>query len=46
MYNLGRIEDAKSYYENALQINANLTDIMSEKELTVFNNILNNNTKQ
>ena len=36
---------AKSYYDKA-QINANLTSILSEKELTAFNkSISNNNTK-
>ena len=42
MYNLGKIEDARSYYEKALKINANLTSILSEKELVVFNKIMNN----
>ena len=46
MYNLGKHEDAKSYYGIALQINANLTSILSEKELTTFNKLMsNNNTK-
>ena len=44
LYDLGKIEDAKSYFEKALQINSNLTSILSEKELTVFNKLMNNNT--
>jgi hypothetical protein len=43
LYNLGHIEDAKLYYEKALQIYANLTSILSEKELTAFNKLMNNN---
>ena len=46
LYNLGKIQNAKLYYEKALQINANLTSILSEKDLTVFNKLMNNNTKQ
>jgi hypothetical protein len=38
LYNLGHIEDAKLSYEKSLKINPNLTLIMSEKELTAFNN--------
>jgi hypothetical protein len=40
MYNLGKIDDAKLYFEKALQINDNLTSILSEKELTAFNKLL------
>ena len=43
LYNLGKIEDAKSYYEKALKINPELTSILSEKELTAFNKVMNNN---
>ena len=32
LYNLGKIDEAKLYYDKALQINANLTSILSEKE--------------
>ena len=46
LYNLGKYDDAKSYFEKALKINANLTDILEEKELTAFNKLMNNNTKQ
>jgi tetratricopeptide (TPR) repeat protein len=48
MYNLGNYDEAESYFEKALQINPNLTSIMSKKELTVFNKLMNNNnnTKQ
>ena len=45
MYNLDKLDDAKSYFEKALQIDSNLTDILEEKELTAFNKIMNN-TKQ
>jgi hypothetical protein len=44
LYNLGNIDDAKLYYEKSLKINANLTSILSEKELTVFNKIMDNNS--
>ena len=43
LYNVGKIDDAKLYYEKSLQINPNLTDISTEKELTVFNKVMNNN---
>ena len=46
LYNLGKIEEARSYYEKSLKINNNLTSLLSEKELTVFNKLMNNNTKQ
>jgi hypothetical protein len=45
MYNLGKTDAAKSYFEKAIQINPNLTTLLSEKELTAFNKVLNNNTK-
>jgi len=44
MYNLGKYDDAKSFFEKALQINPNLTLILSEKELTAFNKVMNNNS--
>ena len=40
LYNLGKTDEAKSYYQKSLQINANLTSILTEKELTVFNKII------
>ena len=46
MYNLENYEDAKLYFQKALKINPNLTDILEEKELTAFNKVMNNNTKQ
>lgn len=46
MYNLGKYDDVKIYYEKSLKINPNLTSILSEKELTAFNKLMNNNTKQ
>jgi tetratricopeptide (TPR) repeat protein len=42
MYNLGKYNEAKLYFEKALQINSNLTSIMSEKELNVFNKVMDN----
>lgn len=46
LYNLGKIDESKSYYEKSLQINANLSELLTEKELTVFNKLMNdNNTK-
>jgi hypothetical protein len=44
MYNLGKYDDAKSYFEKAHLINGNLTSLLSEKELTVFNQVINNNS--
>jgi tetratricopeptide (TPR) repeat protein len=44
-YNLGKYDDAKSYFEEALQINHNLKDILEGKEITAFNELMNNNTK-
>ena len=35
-YNLRKIENAKLYYEKDLKVNANLTAILSEKELTTI----------
>jgi hypothetical protein len=46
LYNLGKIDDAKLYYEKSLKIKSNLTEILTEKELIVFNKLMNNNTKQ
>jgi tetratricopeptide (TPR) repeat protein len=43
MYNLGNIDKAKEYYNDALKINPNLSSILSEKELTIFNKLMNNN---
>ena len=38
MYNLGKYENTKLYYEKAQQINPNnLTSILSEKELRISN---------
>jgi len=41
LYNLGKYDEAKLYYEKALKINPTLTSILSEKELTAFNKIMN-----
>ena len=46
MYNLGKHEELKSYFKKAMQINSNLTSILSDKELTVFNKLMNNNTEE
>jgi len=46
LYKLGKTDEAKLYYTNALQINANLTSILSDKELIVFDKLMNNITKQ
>lgn len=43
---VGNNDDAKSYFEKALQINPNLKDTLEEKELTAFNELMNNTTKQ
>ena len=44
LYNLCQIDDGKSYYEKALQINSNLTLFLTEKELPVFKEVMNSNT--
>ena len=44
IYNLKKYDNAKSYFEKALKLNSNLTSILSEKELTVFNKVMNNGT--
>ena len=41
LYNLSKIEETKLYFEKSLQRNANLTSILSEKELTIFNIVMN-----
>ena len=38
MSNLGKMDDAKLYYEKSLEINPNITSILSEKELIVLIN--------
>jgi len=43
LYNLGKYDEARSYYETSLKINDNLTSILSEKELTAFIKLMNNN---
>jgi tetratricopeptide (TPR) repeat protein len=43
LYNLGKIEDAKLYFEKSLKINPNLTSILSEEKLIAFNKLMNNN---
>jgi hypothetical protein len=43
LYNLGnKIDEAKLYNEKALNINPNITSILTEKELAVFNKVMNN----
>ena len=44
--NLGKIKETKLYYEKSLKINPILTELLIEKELTVFNKRINSNTKQ
>ncbi|MGZ8890532.1 MAG: tetratricopeptide repeat protein [Nitrososphaeraceae archaeon] len=46
LYNLGKIEEAKYYYEQSLEINPILTKLLTEKGLMVFNKRINSNTKQ
>jgi len=43
--NLGREEESRMYYEEALYINPNLTEILTEKELDAFNKIMGNKIK-
>ena len=41
---MGRIDEARSYYAKSLKINPNLTSILPEKEFTICNKLMNNNT--
>ena len=40
--NMGKDDEARQYYEKALKINPNLTEILYEKELDEFNRIMGN----
>lgn len=40
--NLGREEESRMYYEEALYINSNFTKILTEKELDAFNKVMGN----
>ena len=42
--NMGKDNEARVYYERALKINSNLTEILYEKELDVFNKVMGNTT--
>src|SRR5919112_227109 len=42
--NMGKYDEARVYYEKALKINSNLTKILYDKELDVFNKIRGNTT--
>jgi tetratricopeptide (TPR) repeat protein len=42
--NMGKDDEAKIYYEKALKINSNLTEILYEKELDVFERVMGNKT--
>ena len=44
--NIGREDEARLYYEKALKINPNLTEILSEKEIAAFNKVMGNKTIQ
>jgi hypothetical protein len=46
MYNLGNYNEAKSYFDKALKINPNLSEILSEKELDIFNKFMSNISTQ
>ena len=46
LYILGKIEEAMLYYDKSLKINPNLTEVLTEKELIVFNKLMNNITKK
>jgi len=39
---MGKDDEARQYYEKALKINPNLTEILYEKELDEFNRIMGN----
>jgi tetratricopeptide (TPR) repeat protein len=40
MYNLDKDDEAKNYYNKALEIDPNLKDILSEEELDAFNSVM------
>jgi Flp pilus assembly protein TadD len=44
--NMGKDDEARAYYEKALKINSNLTEILYEKELDVFNKVMGNKTTE
>ena len=44
--NMGKDNEAILYYEKALKINPNLTEILYEKELDEFNRLMGNKTTQ
>ena len=46
MYNLGKDDEARSYYEKALAINPNLKNLLDEEEVPIFDKLMSNNTKQ
>ena len=44
--NMGKDNEARVYYEKSLKINSNLTEILYEKELDVFNKVMGNKTTE
>jgi tetratricopeptide (TPR) repeat protein len=42
--NMGKDDEARAYYEKALRINPNLTEILYEKELDLFNKVMGKKT--
>ena len=42
--NMGKDDEARIYYEKALRINPNLTEILDEKDLDLFNKVMDNIT--
>ena len=40
--NMGKDDEARAYYEKALKINSNLTEILYEQELDLFNKVMGN----
>ena len=46
MYNLKQYDDSKSYFENALKLNVNLTSLLSEKELLAFKKVMNSEDEE
>jgi tetratricopeptide (TPR) repeat protein len=41
LFNLERYDEAKEYYNRALKVEPNLTEILTDRELVAFKNLMN-----